>query len=60
LINLRFDSCSKMNINEMIEFCKKYRLATGAIHLCLSTMDIDGPVQALKLLKDFYTDALQE
>jgi hypothetical protein len=60
LISLRFDSCSQMNITDMIEFCKKYRLATGAMHLCVNTMGEQGPVAALKLLKDFYSEALQE
>jgi len=44
----------------MIEFCKKYKLATGAMHLCVNTMGERGPVQALKVLKDFYTEALTE
>lgn len=60
LISLRFDSCSRTNINETIEFCKKYRLATGAMHLCVSTMGEKGPVEALKLLKDFYSETLNE
>ena len=44
----------------MIDFCRKYRLATGVMHLCVNTMEERGPVQALKYLKDFYTEALQE
>jgi hypothetical protein len=41
----------------MIEFCKKYRLATGAMHICVNTMGLAGPLKALKLLKDFYAEA---
>jgi len=41
----------------MIEFCKKYRLSTGTMHLCLNTMGVLGPTKALELLKDFYVEA---
>ncbi len=43
LISLRFDQCSKTNIQELIEFCKKYKLATGAMHLCVNTRGELGP-----------------
>ena len=32
---------------------------TGAVYLCLSTMGMDGPVNALKLLRDFYHRATE-
>lgn len=44
----------------MIEFCKKYRLATGAMHLCVNTMGDQGPTKALALLRDFYMEAAKE
>lgn len=44
----------------MIEFCKKYRLSTGAFYLYVSTGGEKGPVSGLNTLRDFYYDALKE
>jgi len=47
LINLSFKECSISYKNDLIEFCKKYKLSSGLIYLCLSTYGIEGPVVAL-------------
>jgi len=60
MINLSFSTCSRTNIQEMIEFCKKYKLSTGAFYLYLSTQGESGPIQALDTLREFYLDALKE
>ena len=44
----------------MIEFCRKYKLSTGAFYLCVSTGGEKGPIQGLNILRDFYSDALKE
>jgi hypothetical protein len=44
----------------MIEFCKKYRLSTGAFYLYVSTGGEKGPILGLNTLRDFYFDALKE
>jgi hypothetical protein len=44
----------------MIEFCKKYRLSTGAFYLYISTAGEKGPVLGLNVLRDFYFEALKE
>lgn len=49
-----------MNIEETIEFCKKYKLSTAALHLYINTMGQKGPLLSLKLLKDFYLEALRD
>lgn len=34
-------------------------MVTGVVYLCVSTMGMDGPINAIKLLRDFYQRAEQ-
>lgn len=54
LINLNFSSCSNAYKQELIEFCRKYKLATGCLFMCIDTHCELGPSIALSQMRDFY------
>ena len=60
LINLNYGSCSMAYKEGLIEFCAKYRLATGVMHLCMQAYGSEGPVRVLRYLRDFYHQACKE
>lgn len=56
LLNLKLDQCSKDYKLSLIAYCKKYKMSSGLMYLCFSAYGEQGPVQALKHLKDFYVE----
>jgi len=57
LINLNFGSCSNAYKQELIEFCRKYKLATACLVMCIDTHCELGPSIALKQMRDFYVQS---